>query len=142
MFEFYMRGNVMKILIVEDEITSRTVLTKILVNYGSCDYAVDGLETIEYFKEALEKNDSYDLVCLDIVMPNMDGKAALRELRQIEKDKGISRSDGVKIIMTTSIDDPKTVVQTFNEGASAYLVKPIQGEELLEEIRGFGLISA
>ncbi len=132
----------MKILIVEDEITSRTVLTKILTNYGTCDYAVDGMDTIKFFSNALEENDPYDLICLDIMMPNMDGKAALRRLRQIEDEKGISRPDGAKIIMTTSIDDPKTVVQTFNEGASAYLVKPIQGEELLGEIRGFGLISA
>ncbi len=132
----------MRILIVEDEITSRTILTKILADYGTCDYAIDGIDTINLFTAALEGNDPYDLICLDIVMPNMDGKAALRELRQIEKDKGINRSDGAKIIMTTSIEDPKIVVQTFNEGASAYLVKPIQGKELLEEIRDFGLIPA
>ncbi len=132
----------MKILIAEDEITSRTILTKILSNYGTCDYALDGLDTINFFRTALEEDDPFDLVCLDIVMPNMDGKAALRELRQIEKDKGINRSDGAKIIMTTSIDNPKTVVQTFNEGASAYLVKPIQAEELLEELRGFEMISS
>ncbi len=130
----------MKILIVEDEITSRTILTKILAKHGECDYAIDGLDTIDSFSSALEKNDPYDLICLDIVMPNMDGKQALREIRQIENDHGISRSDGTKIIMTTSIDDPKTVVQTFNEGASGYLVKPIQVEELLKEIHGFGLI--
>ncbi len=130
----------MKILIVEDETTSRLVLLKTLAQYGKCHYAVNGIEALELFNTAFEKNELYDLICLDIMIPDMDGKMILREIRKIEKRAGITKPDEVKIIMTTGIEDPKTVVETYNEGASAYLAKPIKVEELLEEIRGFGLI--
>ncbi len=130
----------MRILIVEDELTSRTVLTKTLAQFGERDYAANDLETIQLFNAAFEENNPYGLICLNIMMPHMDGKEALGEIRRIEKEAGITKADEVKIIMTTAIDDPQTVVETFSEGASAYLVQPIQVSELLDEIRGFGML--
>ena len=74
----------MKILIAEDEFVSRTKLEKILSSYGECHVTVDGSEALLAFKAALETNEPYDLICLDILMPKMDGHEALQEIRKME----------------------------------------------------------
>ncbi|GBD96313.1 MAG TPA: response regulator [Nitrospirae bacterium] len=131
----------MRILIVEDDFTSRKLLQKFLSPYGDCDIAVDGEEAIQAYKTSWVKNEPYDLICMDIMMPNVDGQEALREIRVIEKDLGIKNPDEVKVIMTTVLDDPKNVFKALNKGgATSYIVKPISKQTLLEELRKLGLI--
>ena len=67
----------MKTLIVEDEPTSRLLLQAILSGYGDCDIATDGEEAVEAFRSALEQGVPYNLVCMDIMMPKLDGHEAL-----------------------------------------------------------------
>jgi len=94
------------------------------------------------FKDALKQGDPYDLICLDIMMPQMDGHQALEAIRQIESEHGISGGlDSVKVIMTTVLDDPKNVMKSFREGCEGYVVKPIEKQKLLDEIGKLGLIS-
>lgn len=131
----------MKTLIVEDDYTSRRLLQRILSAYGSCDTAVDGEEAIEAVKTALAENYPYDLICLDIMMPKIDGNVALVKIREMERQKGIPGSKEVKVIMTTALGDPKNVMQAlYKGGATVYLVKPIDKQPLLEELRKMGLI--
>ncbi len=131
----------MRILIVEDDFTSRKLLQKFLSPYGECDIAVDGEEAIEAYKLSWLKNEPYDLICMDIMMPKVDGQQALREIRGIEKEMDIKPADEVKVIMTTVLDDPKNVFRAFNRGgAASYIVKPIRKQTLLEEMRKLGLI--
>jgi len=129
----------MKILIVEDDFTNRKIMQKILSAYGDCDMAFDGNEAIEAFELALEEGKTYDLICMDIMMPNMDGQEALSEIRRLEKDAKISAKDEVKVIMTTALDDPKNVVSSLKSGAAAYIVKPISKQKLFDEISKLGL---
>ncbi len=132
----------MRILIVEDEFVSRRVLKEFLTPYGECDTVVDGEEAIEAFRLAWEEGDPYKLICLDIMMPNIDGQEALRRIREIEKETGIKGQDEVKIIMVTALDDPKSVVEAFYKGgASSYVVKPLDRAKILKEVRSFGLIN-
>ena len=63
----------MKILIAEDDRVSRTFMEKFMSAYGQCDIAVDGMEAIDLFMEALKRKEPYDLACLDIMMPKVDG---------------------------------------------------------------------
>ncbi|MEQ8186477.1 MAG: response regulator [Candidatus Eremiobacterota bacterium] len=131
----------MRFLIVDDEITSRKILQKSLKPYGSCDFAVNGAEAITFFKKALEEECPYDLICMDIMMPNIDGQQAVKEIRKLEKEKGIKPKKEVKIIMVTALGDPKNAVEAFYHGkATSYLVKPISVEKLLGEVKKFGLI--
>ncbi|MBF0117206.1 MAG: response regulator [Desulfobacterales bacterium] len=131
----------MKILIAEDNLTIRLLLRQILWQYGKCDTVVDGKEAIQAFQFALEQNDPYNLICLDIMMPNMDGHETLREIRKIEKLFGVKLIDEVKVIMITALNDPKNVVEAFYQGgADAYIVKPVFKENLINEIRKLGLI--
>jgi two-component system chemotaxis response regulator CheY len=131
----------MRLLIVEDDFTSRMLLQKILGHYGDCDIAVNGREAVEAFRMALDEGKPYDLVCMDIMMPQLDGQQALKEIRSIEKEKVTSIEDEVKVIMTTALDDPKSVVESlYRGGATSYIVKPIDRKKLVEEVRKLGLL--
>jgi two-component system chemotaxis response regulator CheY len=78
---------------------------------------------------------------MDIMMPDVDGNEALKRIRRIEKDMGILPGFEVKVIMTTAMDDPKTVINSFYKGgATSYLVKPISKQKLICELRALGLV--
>jgi len=131
----------MRILIVEDEFTSRKLLTALLADYGQCDTASDGVECVDSFRRALDAGEPYDLICMDIMMPNKDGHQALKEIRVIEHELGVKPSDEAKVIMVTALNDPKTVVKAYYKGgAAAYLPKPIEVESLQAILRDLALI--
>jgi len=130
----------MKSLIVEDDFTSRLLMQKFLAPYGESHVAVNGNEAIEAFTQAINSDEPYQLICLDIMMPEMDGHATLKEIRAFEENKGIMVGDGVKIIMTTALGDMDNKLTAVKEFCDAYLVKPIDRSKVLELIDSFGLI--
>lgn len=131
----------MKSLIVEDDFTSRLLMQKFLAPYGESHVAVNGNEAIEAFTLAINSDEPYQLICLDIMMPEMDGHATLKEIRAFEENKGIMVGDGVKIIMTTALGDMDNKLTAVKEFCDAYLVKPIDRSKILELIDSFGLIN-
>lgn len=130
----------MKTLIVEDDFTSRLLLQALLKDYGPSHIAVDGKKAVEAVRLALDADEPYDLICLDIMMPRMDGQEALKEIRALEKDKGIAYIGGAKIVMTTALSDVKNVSTSYHSLCDAYLTKPINKTKLLEELRKLKLI--
>ena len=130
----------MKTLIVEDDFTSRLLLQEILLKYGPAHVAVNGVEAMAAYRAALEAGERYDLVCLDIMMPEMDGQQALHEIRRLEESHGILSTHGAKIIMTTALSDMKNVSKAYYSLCDGYLVKPIDRATLLDELRRFKLI--
>ncbi len=130
----------MKILIAEDEYVSRKFLYKFLSNYGECDVTVDGMEAIEAFLMALEEEEPYQLICLDIMMPEVDGLKALKTIRNLEEERNIPKEKRAKIIMTTALNYTKEVNEAFEAGSEAYAAKPINTEKLLEVMKKLGLI--
>ena len=130
----------MKSLIVEDEFTSRLLLQEILKSYGPVHIAVNGKEAVEAVRVALEGDDPYGLICLDILMPEMSGQEALRQIRGDEEARGIMSSSGAKILMITAVEDPKNVFAAFGSLCDAYLTKPIHKAKLLAELRKLKLI--
>ena len=131
----------MRTLIVEDDFTSRLLLQSFLHRFGECHIAVNGKEAIEAFRAAKKNGKGYDLVCMDIMMPEMDGQTAVREIREFEEAEGILSTDGVKIIMTTALDDVKTVIGSFQALCDAYLFKPIDKRKLLAHLTAFHLVA-
>jgi len=130
----------MRFLVVEDDFTSRRLLQKILAPYGECDIAINGVEAVEAFSRAIEESHSYDLICMDIMMPEMDGQAALKAIRRKEQELGTLVNDEVLIVMTTALDTPKDVVEAYYRGGcTAYLVKPIEKKKVIEFLREHGL---
>ncbi|NLP17050.1 MAG: response regulator [Clostridiales bacterium] len=115
----------MKILIVEDDFTSRKFMLKFLSKYGECDITVDGQEAVDAFAMALEENDGYDLICLDIMMPILDGFETLKQIREMEDKLGIPENKKAKIIMTSALFEQRNVKKAFDLGCTAYAGKPI-----------------
>jgi len=130
----------MRTLVVEDDFTSRLLLQRILFPYGEAHVAVDGEEAVKAFRSALEAGQPYDLVCLDIMMPKKDGHAVLKEIRDIEAERGILGLDGVRVIMVTALNDSANIMASFVSQCEAYIVKPLDKNKLLKEIRSLGLI--
>ena len=135
-------GNKIKILIVEDEFISRTLLREMLTPFGDCDMVTNGLEAIDVLGKSYSLPEKrYDLVCLDIMMPKMSGHEVLREMRKIEKDNGIYGADATKVLMVTALDDAKNIMEALVEGrCEAYLTKPISRAKLEEHLRHLQLI--
>ena len=130
----------MRTLIVEDDFTSRLLLQSFLSQYGESHIAVNGREAVEAFRAAQKSGQTYDLICLDIMMPEMDGHEAIKQIRALEEASGTLSSNGAKIIMTTALDDVHNVVRSFKSLCDAYLFKPIDTAKLLGHIRGMQLI--
>lgn len=130
----------MKTLISEDDFTSRLLLQEILKIYGPVHIAVNGREAQEAVGLALEAGEPYDLICMDIMMPEMDGHEAVQGIRKLEEARGIVSSEGAKIIMVTALADLKNAMAAFHNLCDVYLTKPLQKAKLLEELRNLKLI--
>lgn len=130
----------MKILLAEDDFVTRKFMKKFLSNYGECDVTVDGMEAVDAFMMALEEGEPYDLVCLDIMMPVMDGYQALQGIRNIEKQREISPDKMVKVIMTTALNEERNVKMAFDLGCTAYSGKPIDKEKFEQALKKLGMI--
>jgi two-component system chemotaxis response regulator CheY len=131
----------MKILIAEDDLACRRLLQSFLSEYGDCLVAINGLEAVKAVEDALDEGQPYDLICLDIMMPEMDGLQALESIRRIENECGIVGLDGIKVIVTTALDDSANVVGAFKTGREVCIVKPFSKKNLLEEMEKLGLVN-
>lgn len=130
----------MRILIAEDDLASRKFIFKFLSTYGDCDITVDGMEALDAFMLAWDEDKPYNLICLDIMMPNLDGIKALKAIRDIEKQKGVDQLNRAKIIMTTALNETDNVYNAFENGCEAYAAKPIDTEKLMEVMKKLELI--
>lgn len=130
----------MKILIVEDDFASRKFMMKFLSKYGECDITVDGKEAVEAFLMAVEQGEGYDLVCLDILMPSLDGYQTLKEIKEIEKKRGVKEGKGAKVIMTTALNEGRNVRRAFDLGCVAYAGKPVNTEKFEGVLRKLELV--
>ncbi len=132
----------MRALIAEDDFTSRLLLQKLLTPYGEVHIAIDGKEALQAYKNARARNRPYHLVCLDIMMPEMDGQAVLREVRAIEEGERALRKRCAKVLMTTALDDWANVSTAFKELCDGYLTKPIDRAKLVRFLREMKLVAA
>ena len=130
----------MRILLAEDDFVTRKFMMNFLSSYGECDAAVDGMEAVDAYLMALEDGEPYDLACLYIMMPVMDGYQVLRSIRDLEADHGIPEEEQVKVIMTTALNDEENVKMAFDLGCSVYSGKPINKEKFDQALKKLGLI--
>lgn len=128
----------MKILIAEDDLVSRKFLHKFLLRYGECDLVVDGIEAIDAYMLSIKEGNPYALICLDIMMPKVDGVKVLKAIKDLETQLGVLPENRAKIIMTTALAETQIVEQAFEHGCDAYASKPIDTKKLVEVIEKLG----
>ena len=126
-----------KILIAEDDLVSRKFLSKVLSKYGECDLVVDGLEAIEAYVMSIKEKEHYDIICLDIMMPKVDGVKVLKVIRELEEQNKVENK--AKVIMTTALGETDIVKTALEYGCDAYASKPINVEKLYEVIDNLGI---
>jgi len=126
----------MKVLIADDTLLARQLLVHALQSYGDSEIATNGEEAVSAFKEAWANKEPFDVLFLDIMMPEMDGHEALRLIRQYEDEHKIYQP--VKVVMSTALGDKDNVLSSFKEGAEYYLVKPIELQRLYDIVSEMG----
>ncbi|NMM63428.1 response regulator [Clostridium sp. P21] len=131
----------MRILIAEDDLTSRRFLLKFLSQYGECDIVVDGIEALDAYLLAAKENNPYNLICLDIMMPKVDGIKVLKAIKEFEEYRMIVPEKRAKVIMTTALMDTECVHEAFELGCEAYAAKPIDINKLIEVMKKLEIIS-
>lgn len=130
----------MHILIVEDDVISSTLLERLLKEYGTTDTVMTGTEVLPTFEKAQTENNPFDLICLDIMLPGMDGQEILKKIREWEEQHNIHGLDGVKVIMITALNDRHNILEAFRSQCEGYIVKPITKEKLIEQLDVLGFI--
>jgi two-component system chemotaxis response regulator CheY len=96
---------------------------------------------VNAFRKAADTGLPYDLVCMDILMPEMDGFTAVRQIRALEEVRGVQSGAGAKIIMTTASGETSDVLRSVRESCDAYLVKPLSAAQLLGHLKQLGLLA-
>lgn len=127
-------------LCIEDDTICQKRLDMIMRDFCRCDFADNGKLGFEKFKQALESGRPYELITLDIQMPEWDGHQTLKHIREYETQKGILGLDGIKVIMLTSQGTPEHIFSSFREGCEAYVFKSFMGEKLLDEMTKLNLL--
>jgi two-component system chemotaxis response regulator CheY len=130
----------MRILIVDDDDANRKLLTDIVSKMGECEGADGGQEALSAFKKAWEDWRPFNLIFLDVLMPDMDGRQVLLKIREIEKEKTISEQHQVRVIMVTGVSETETVMECLRNGCDEFMVKPIDVQLVLEKIKKLGMM--
>lgn len=128
------------ILIVEDDFTTRHFEETIMREFGECEVAVSGDEAVRAFESRLINNQPYDLVLLDILIPNMDGHAVLETIRDFEDEKGIKGFDRTKVIVVSNLTDMENITKSFRGQSDSYIVKPVTKNKISRELKRLKLL--
>ena len=122
-----------RILIVDDNFANRQLITDILVDYAMCDIALNGQEAVAAYDLSVSSDNPYDMILLDISMPEMSGIDFLKYLRGKEEEKGVKFGKGTPVIMVTAFK--KQIFESYNNGCDDFISKPIDPDVLMEKIK-------
>lgn len=117
----------MRCLVIDDEPVARLEVTMLLEHLGRVDQAPDAENGVTMIREAMESNDPYAIVCLDLSMPGDDGLDTLNEIRDLDESHGWHPT---QVLMVTSSDATMDVIEAFRRQADGYLVKPVTADKL------------
>lgn len=123
-----------RILIVEDDAELLHLIYSVLPPETSVVSEPDGIAGVNTFRQAIDVGAPFTTVCLDVVMPGMDGGRALRAMRRYESAH-CAPSKRARIVMMTTAREREIVQKAVAAGADDYLVKPFTPEELLQRLR-------
>lgn len=130
----------MRILIAEDDMASRKFLSKFLSKFGEVEAVENGMEVVDLFAKRMKEGVFFDLVCLDIMMPKVDGYKALTVIRDIERKNGISGEKRAKVIITSALNETESPIEENGREHDAYITKPIDMDKFQRIMKKLGLI--
>jgi two-component system chemotaxis response regulator CheY len=125
----------MKSLVVDDDGVSLNKMQKILGEFGACVLAETGKDALEEFNHAWSTGVPFDLVALDISMPDMSGLEVLAAIRSIEKEKNLPKARQCKVIMVTASSDQDVVIGSVKAGCNNYIVKPFDRDRVVDKLK-------
>lgn len=131
----------MKSLVVDDEDEDRVAVQEILCDFGECDLAENGKEAIYAFQQAWSGGDPYNLVCLDIQMPVLDGFETLKVLREMELAMNVTETERCRIFVIASSTSVAGKDLARSLGCDAYFRKPIKRLLFINRLQTFGLFT-
>ncbi len=120
-----------RVLVVDDNLANRELILELLADQAHCSVAVNGQEALEAYDQSL-KSKPYDIILLDISMPDIDGVEVLERIREREEKAGVALGKGIPIVMVTAHKEP--VMTAFNKGCDNYILKPVIKEDLIAKI--------
>ena len=129
----------MRVLVAEDDIASGKFLSKLLTKYGEVVLATDGIEAVDEFVKSVQDGKEFDLVCLDIMMPKLDGYKTLESIRDAERKLGIPRISRCRVVMISALDEEFDANYASND-YDDYICKPIDIIKFESIIKKLGLI--
>jgi two-component system sensor histidine kinase/response regulator len=119
----------MHMLVVDDNQTNRTISVKMLESFGCFAEAVDsGSKVLQLLKGAAFKEEPFDLVLLDMNMPEMDGEETLHAIKADPKTKDVA------VIMLTSVGMRGDAARLEAAGCAGFLLKPVKQSDLFDSI--------
>ena len=130
----------MKFLIVDDDFDSRKTINTMLLKYGECDMALNGVETLNAVLRSYKANIPYNLIFLDNNMPDLSCDKVVESIRKFESSQGIDIKEGIKIVILYADDPPKTMTYSLNKGFESYIIKPVDKEKIVKAFTKIGYI--
>lgn len=131
----------MKSLVIDDDYSCRRIFKVYLDNLGDCDTVSLGFEGMNKFKEAFGTSDPYNLIIIDIILPDINGNEVLRMIRT-EEDLALTPDHfRVKIVLATSLDDEvnRNFEKDLKKGLETYYVKSFANEGLPGKLQELNL---
>ncbi|MCP4624255.1 MAG: HDOD domain-containing protein [bacterium] len=129
----------MRILIIDDEMVSRTKLELIMEYFGDCETLDHGNDALAVFHEAHQDKNPFDLIMLDINLPGMDGIQLLSAIRTAEKELKIDKTRQAKILMTSSYRNKERIVASIQSGCDDYIGKPFNQDLIRSKLDKLGI---
>lgn len=122
-------NTIKKVLVVDDAFFMRNMLKGILkkADMEVVAEAQNGIQAIEKYKELFDTENKIDLVLMDITMPDMDGIAALKKIKEFDKN--------VVVVMCSAMGHQTNVIEALAAGAKDFIVKPFKEHDVIQIIR-------
>lgn len=129
----------MKMLVVDDELVSRKKMIKIISDFGQCEGVKNGKAAVSAVMKSLEDWKPYNLITLDVSMPDINGTQVLDAIRKLEEERGLDEDEKTKILMVTSHSDVETVKACAGK-CDGYIVKPFNKDVMVAKMKKIGVL--
>ena len=124
----------MRVLVADDDAIARMIVSSALQGEAEVVVAKDGAQALSMFSEGAAQSSPFDLVILDISMPEVDGLDALAAIRVKEAELGVFGSRGVRAIILTANSETHNLYDANALDCDSYLLKPIDVAKLRREV--------